>query len=102
MTITKTELDHSLELFYLRTRLTELEKLIEEEKSAVLNVPLSFHVVLKVTTLPYSWENNCVDSGEIKDLFMFNLEGIKGALRLIDDGDSVEVESVTEITHEHT
>jgi len=99
---TKTELDCASELSYLRTRLAELEKQIDAEINSIINTPKSFNVVLKVTTLPSSWQDDYLDSSEIKDLFMSNLGGIKGALRLIDDGDSLEVESVTEITHERT
>ena len=97
MTITKTEFDHSLELFYLRSRLAELEKQIEAEKGIDLNAPRTFNVVLKVTTLPSSWQNEHVDSGEIKDLFRRNLYEVRGAVHLYDEGDSLEVESVTEV-----
>jgi hypothetical protein len=98
MTITKTELDHSLELFYLRNRLAQLEKQIEAEKNPTLvDAPRTFNVVLKVTTLPSSWQDEHVDSGEIEDLFKSNLEDIRATVRLYDEGDSLEVESVTEV-----
>ena len=97
MTITKTEFSHSLELYYLRSRLAELEKLIEAEKNLTLDAPRTFNVVLKVTTLPSSWQNNHLNSGEIEDLFKRNLEDIRGAVHLYDEGDSLEVESVTEV-----
>ena len=99
MTITKTELDHSLELYYLRTRLTELEKLIGEEKSAAatFNVLRTFNVVLKVTTLPSSWQNNHVDSADLAALFTNSRGAICEAAHLLDDGDSIQVESVTEV-----
>lgn len=102
MSPTKTELDCASELSYLRTRLAQLEKRIKEEINSSINTPKSFNVVLKVTTLPSSWDNNCVDSGEIKAMFVYNWKHLKEALNLTDDGDSIEVESVTEITHEHT
>jgi len=97
MTITKTELDHSLELYYLRSRLAELEKQIDAEKGLDPSAPRTFDVVLKVTTLPSSWQDEHVDSGEIEDLFKSNLEDIRATVRLYDEGDSLEVESVTEV-----
>ena len=97
MTITKTEFSHSLELYYLRSRLAELEKQIAAGKTPTLDAPRTFNVVLKVTTLPSSWQNNHLNSGEIEDLFKSNLENIRGAVHLYDEGDSLKVESVTEV-----
>jgi len=102
MTITKTEFSHSLELYYLRSRLAELDKQIEAEKGVDSNAPRTFNVVLKVTTLTSSWQDEHVDSGEIEDLFRSNLEDVRAAVHLYDEGDSIKVESVTEVKHEHT
>ena len=97
MTITKTEFSHSLELYYLRSRLAELEKQIAAEKGTKPDTLRTFNVVLKVTTLSSSWQDNHLNSGEIEDLFKSNLEDIRGAVHLYDEGDSLEVESVTEV-----
>jgi hypothetical protein len=102
MSPTKTELDYASELSYLRTRLAQIEKQIDAETNSAINTLKSFNVVLKVTTLPSSWGNNRVDSNEIKAMFVHNWKPLKKALHLTDDGDSIQVESVTEITHEHT
>lgn len=97
MTLTKTEFSYSLELYYLRSRLAELERQIEAEKNPTLDASRTFNVVLKVTTLPSSWQDNHLNSGEIEDLFKSNLNEVRGAVHLYDEGDSLEVESVTEV-----
>ena len=99
MNYSKTELEHALELFYLRGRLTELEKQIEAEKSDGVDDPIrTFLVTLKVTTKASTWGDERVDACELEDHFNQFIREISSASRLDDPGDSIIVQGVKEVT----
>ncbi len=77
-----------------------LDKVVQElDKNQ--ETPRVFNVTLRVTTLPSTWGDNHVDSGELHnhfDSFMFEM---KEALRIDDVGDEIKVVSVKEVTDDY-
>ena len=81
------------EIEELKDRLRNLEAKLEDAK----NQPEVFEVVLKVTTRPNSWGDDNIGAKRVLDHFNSYMYELKEALNFDDDGDSIELESVTEV-----
>ena len=77
-----------------------LHSAIEIERE--LNDPLrTFEVVLRVTTRASTWGDGGVDKGKMFFHFEDYLSEICETANLVDDGDSIIVHKVTEVTNDY-
>lgn len=91
--------NYALEIEGLKTRLKNLETKLREEQEREFNDPVrTFEVVLRVTTRASTWGIQGVNAGIVSDHFYDYLQEISEVANLTDEGDSIKVLKVTEVT----
>lgn len=91
--------NYALEIEQLKTRLKDLENQLREEQEREFSDPvLSFEVVLRVTTRASTWGVHGVDVDQVSYHFQDFVDDIQEVTNLTDEGDSIKVLKVTEVT----
>lgn len=91
--------NYALEIEQLKTRLKNLETKLREEQEREFSDPLrTFDVVLRVTTYASNWPQDFVDSEMVSRHFSDQTNELLSVLSFTDEGDSIKVHGVTEVT----
>jgi hypothetical protein len=99
MTTYQERFNYALEIEKLKTRLKDLETKLREEQEREFNDPLrTFEVVLRVETRASTWGAGVLDKNTIYHHFDDFTPEIAETINLIDEGDSIKVQRVIEVT----
>jgi hypothetical protein len=94
--------NYALEIGALKERIVALEAQLKDEQerefAATADPIRTFEVVLRVTTRASTWGLNGVGKDEMYHHFDENLSEICETTNLVDEGDSIKVQRVTEVT----
>lgn len=99
MTTYQERFNYALEIEKLKTQLRNLETKLREEQEREFNDPIrTFEVVLRVTTRASTWGLNGVDKDQVSYHFQDYTDEIQEVVNFTDEGDSIKVHGVTEVT----
>lgn len=99
MTTYQERFNYALEIQQLRTQINDLEAKLRKEQERDFSDPSrTFEVVLRVTTRASNWGSSGLNKDVVHAHFNEWLSEIAEVVNLVDEGDSVKVEKVNEVT----
>lgn len=91
--------NYALEIGTLKKRIVALEAKLKKEQNQEFNDPIrTFEVVLRVATRASTWGAGVLDKNTIYHHFDDFTAEIAETTNLVDEGDSIKVQRVTEVT----